>query len=107
VGEILRRHRHGLVEQLPLLGSGDVLEGGLDEGKVRVVRDHGLRERGELHPLRAKFLDLPHDLVDRCLAAIAVDVWTPNGLLVARSRDGLDQAVAGATSTPFTVSIVL
>jgi len=28
-------------------------------------------------------------------------------LLVARSRDGRDQAVAAATSTPFTVSIVL
>ena len=28
-------------------------------------------------------------------------------LLVARSRDGLGQAVAGATSTPFTVSVVL
>jgi hypothetical protein len=38
---------------LGLLGkqvAEDVLEGGLDEGKVRVVRDYCLRERGELYP---------------------------------------------------------
>ena len=50
--------------------SGNDLVGGLDERKVRVVRHHGLRERGELHPLLAKLVDLPHDLFDRSLAAI-------------------------------------
>jgi len=35
-----------------------------------VVRHHGLRERGELHPLLAKLVDLPRDLFDRSLAAI-------------------------------------
>jgi len=35
-----------------------------------VVRHPGLRERGELHPLLAKLVDLPRDLFDRSLAAI-------------------------------------
>jgi hypothetical protein len=65
-----RRHRHRLIEQLEVLTSGNDLVGGLDERKVRVVRHHGLRERGELHPLSAKLVDLPHDLIDRSLAAI-------------------------------------
>src|SRR5215470_7316422 len=54
-----RRRRRRLVEQLPLLRSDDVLQGGLDKRKVRVVRRHCLRERGELRPLPAKLLDLP------------------------------------------------
>src|SRR5215207_7025979 len=64
------RHRHGLVEQLQLLGSDDFLDRGLDPRKVRVVRHHGLRERGELYPLPAEFVNLPHDLFDRPLTAI-------------------------------------
>ena len=65
-----RRHRHRLIEQLEVLTSANDLVGGLDERKVRVVRHHGFRERGELHALLPEFVDLSHDLVDRSLAAI-------------------------------------
>jgi hypothetical protein len=36
----------------------------LDEREVRVVRDHRLRKRCELHPLLAKFVNRPHDFFD-------------------------------------------
>ena len=53
-----------------MLTSGNDLVGGLDERKVWVVRHDGFRERGELHALLPKFVDLLHDFVDRALAAI-------------------------------------
>src|SRR6266496_3618371 len=65
-----RRHRHRLIEQLEVLTSVSDLVGGLDERKVRVVRYHGFWEGGELYPLLAKLVDLPHDLFHRSLAAI-------------------------------------
>jgi hypothetical protein len=65
-----RRHRHRLVEQLQVLTADNDLVGGLDEREVRVVRHDSLRKRGELHPLLAKLVDLPHDLFDRSLAVI-------------------------------------
>ena len=45
-----RRHCHCLVEQLPLLGPGDLLCGGLNDRKVRVAGNDGLRENCESAP---------------------------------------------------------
>ena len=70
-----RRDRYRLIEQLPLLRSDDVLQGGLDEGELRVVRHHGLRKRGELYPLLTKLADLAHYFFDRSHAATGLS-WT-------------------------------
>ena len=65
-----RWHGHCLVKQLQILTAAKNLIAGLNDRKVRIVRHHGLRERGELYPLLAKLMNLPHDLFNRSLAAI-------------------------------------
>ncbi len=65
-----RRHGDCLVEQLPLLRPNNIQHGRLDERKIRVVRNHRFRKRGELHSLPTQFMDLPYDLFDRSFAAI-------------------------------------
>src|SRR5262249_9459379 len=69
-----RRDRNPLLEQLPVLSTDDVLQGTLDERKIRVVGNHSFRERGKLYTLLAEFVDLPHNFFNRPLAA--VEDWT-------------------------------
>ena len=47
-----------------------MLQGDLVHEEYGLVCHHGLRERGELHPLSAKIVDLPNDLLDRSFTAI-------------------------------------
>jgi hypothetical protein len=53
-----------------MLGSRKILYRRLDGGKIRVVGHDGLGEGGELAPLLAELVDLPHDLFDGSLPAI-------------------------------------
>jgi hypothetical protein len=51
-----RRYRHRLIQQLEVLRTH--FERTLDEGEVRVVRDHRLRKGRELHILAGQLFDL-------------------------------------------------
>lgn len=64
----IRRNRHGLLEQLVMLGTH--CKWRFDEREVRIIGNDSLGERRELDALFAKFQDFLDDFIDGAFTAI-------------------------------------